>query len=105
MNHDNPSATDAPDGGIRVVDPSDAVTGVGFVLGAIGAVAGAIAALILSPSLSAATALYCLLAGLAGASAGIVTGGMIGAIFAVMRGRRAMPGPREEPESEQRTRG
>jgi len=96
VSDDNPSATDAPDGGARVVDPSDAVTGMGFVLGAVGAVIGVIAALFLSPSLSAATAFYCLLAGLAGASAGIVTGGMIGAIFAVMRSRRAPPRPRDD---------
>jgi hypothetical protein len=88
MNDDNPSATAAPEGEARVVDPSDAVTGMGFVLGAVGAIVGVVAALVLTPSFAPVTALYCLLAGLGGASAGIVTGGMIGAIFAVARGRR-----------------
>lgn len=88
MKRENPPAATTSDGEARVIDPSDAVTGMGFVLGAIGAIVGVTAALVLSPSFAATTAIYCLLAGLAGASAGIVTGGMIGAIFAVTRGRR-----------------
>lgn len=88
MTHDDRFPTDAPDGGPRVVDPSDAVTAMGFMVGAVGAVIGVVAALILSPSLDLTTALYCLLGGLAGGSAGIVTGGTIGAVFAVLRGRR-----------------
>lgn len=70
----------------RVIDPSEAVTGLSFVFGALGALVGVIATLILSPELSLAMLAYCLLAALAGGSAGIVTGGMIGAIFAVLRG-------------------
>jgi hypothetical protein len=70
----------------RVVDPSEAVTGLSFVFGAIGALVGVVAALALSPEFSLAMLGYCLLAALAGGSAGIVTGGMIGAIFAVVRG-------------------
>ena len=70
----------------RIVDPSEAVTGLSFVFGALGAVVGIVAALIVSPGMSVSLLFYCLLAALAGGSAGIVTGGMIGAIFAVMRG-------------------
>ena len=70
----------------RVVDPSDAVTGMSFLFGAIGAVAGIIVAAILSPQLSLATLAYCMMAALACGSAGVVTGGMVGATFAVLRG-------------------
>ena len=71
----------------RVVDPSDAVTGLGFVLGLAGAAAGVVTVLVISGPLVAATVLYCLIGALAGGSAGVVTGGMIGAIFSVARGR------------------
>ncbi|UVC12584.1 hypothetical protein IHQ71_30990 (plasmid) [Rhizobium sp. TH2] len=71
---------------MRVVDPSDAVTGLGFVFGTVGALFGVVAALFVSPGISFALLGYCLLAALAGGSAGIVTGGLVGAIFAVMRG-------------------
>ena len=70
----------------RVVDPSDAVTGMGFAFGVIGALVGVVAAVFVSPTFSAALLGYCLLAALAGGSAGVVTGGMVGAIFAVLRG-------------------
>jgi hypothetical protein len=69
----------------RVVDPSEAVTGMGFLFGAIGVLLGILATLFASP-ITWATVFYCLLGAFAGGSAGIVTGGMIGAIFAVFRG-------------------
>ena len=69
----------------RVVDPSDAVTGMSVLFGAAGAVIGVVAALVVAP-LGWATIVYCLLAAFAYGSAGIVIGGMIGAIFAVLRG-------------------
>jgi hypothetical protein len=78
----------------RVVDPSDAVTGMSFVFGAAGAVIGAVSALFVSP-LGWASILYCLLSAFAGGSAGVVTGGMIGAIFSVVRGVTARPGKPE----------
>jgi hypothetical protein len=70
----------------RVVDPADAVMGLGFVFGAVGALFGVVAALFVSPGISFALLGYCLLAALAGGSAGVVTGGLVGAIFAVLRG-------------------
>lgn len=70
-----------------VVDPSDAVTGLGFVLGLVGAAVGVVAAIVMTPKLEALTILYCLIGGLAGGSAGVVTGGMIGAVFSVARGK------------------
>lgn len=79
----------------RVVDPSDAVTGLSFLFGAAGALIGAIAALFVSP-LGWTSILYCLLSAFAGGSAGVVTGGMIGAIFAVVRGVTARPGNPEK---------
>lgn len=69
-----------------VVDPSDAVTGLGFALGVVGAAIGVLAAIFVSPQLEASTILYCVIGGLAGGSAGVVTGGMVGAIFSVARG-------------------
>lgn len=69
-----------------VVDPSDAVTGLGFALGVVGAAIGVIAAIVVSPQFEASTFLYCVIGGLAGGSAGVVTGGMIGAVFSVARG-------------------
>ena len=76
----------------RVVDPSEAVTGLSLVFGAIGALVGVVAALFASP-LGWGTIVYCLLGAFAGGSAGVVTGGMIGAIFAVVRGVSARPRP------------
>ena len=70
----------------RVVDPSDAVTGMAFLFGALGAIVGVAAALIVSGEFNLWLVGYCLLAGLAGGSAGVVTGGMVGAVFAVVRG-------------------
>jgi hypothetical protein len=75
----------------RVVDPSEAVTGLGFVFGAVGVLIGVAAAFFTSP-LGWGTIIYCLLAAFAGGSAGVVTGGMVGAVFAVMRGVTARPG-------------
>jgi hypothetical protein len=75
----------------RVVDPSEAVTGMGFVFGAVGVLIGVVTALFASP-LGWGTIAYCLLAAFAGGSAGVVTGGMVGAIFAVVRGVTARPG-------------
>jgi hypothetical protein len=71
---------------VRVVDPSDAVTGLGFVFGAIGALVGIVAAVFVSSGITLALVGYCLLAALAGGSAGVVVGGMIGAVLAVARG-------------------
>jgi hypothetical protein len=76
----------------RVVDPSDAVTGMSILFGAIGAVVGIVASLFASP-LGWATIAYGLVAAFAGGSAGVVTGGMVGAIFAVVRGVAARPPP------------
>lgn len=70
----------------RIIDPSDAVTGLSFVFGAAGALIGIVVAIFLSPAFSTATLTYCVLAAFSGGSAGIVTGGMIGAIFSVVRG-------------------
>ncbi|WP_105441313.1 hypothetical protein [Neorhizobium sp. T25_13] len=69
-----------------VVDPSDAVTGLSIVFGVVGALVGMIAAVVVTPDLSLALLGYCVLTGLAGGSAGIVTGGMVGAILAVAKG-------------------
>jgi len=77
----------------RVVDPSEAVTGMSFVFGAIGVLVGVVAALLASP-FGWGTIVYCLLAAFAGGSAGVVTGGMIGAVFAVARGVTARARPR-----------
>lgn len=71
---------------ILVVDPSDAVTGFGIVFGAIGALIGVVAAVVVSSDFSLPLLGYCALAALAGGSAGVVTGGMIGAILAVAKG-------------------
>ncbi|WEZ85730.1 hypothetical protein P6U16_21990 (plasmid) [Rhizobium sp. 32-5/1] len=71
---------------VGVVDPSDAVTGIGMVFGAIGMIVGVIAAVVVSPDFSLYLLGYCALAALAGGSVGIVTGGMIGAILAVANG-------------------
>lgn len=89
VTQDGPLPADETAG--RVVDPSDAVTGLGFVFGAAGAVFGAVGALILSPAFSAAALVHCLIGALAGGSAGIVTGGMVGALLAVARGTTRPP--------------
>ena len=47
---------------------------------------GVVAAVVVSTDFSLYLLGYCALAGLAGGSAGIVTGGMIGAILAVAKG-------------------
>ena len=77
----------------RVVDPSEAVTGMSFLFGAIGVLIGIVAALFASP-FGWGTAVYCILGAFAGGSAGVVTGGMFGAIFAVARGVTARARPR-----------
>lgn len=76
----------------RIVDPSEAVTGMSFLFGAIGVLVGIVAALFASP-LGWGTPFYCLLAAFAGGSAGVVTGGMVGAVFAVVKGVTARPKP------------
>lgn len=86
MTHDDPHQTEQVDHQRVVVDPSDAVTGLGFVLGLIGAAVGVVAAIVLAPQFEVSTIFYCLIGGLAGGSAGVVTGGMIGAVFSVARG-------------------
>lgn len=70
----------------RVVDPSDAITGLGFIFGLVGAVIGIAAAIFLSNGIGWGLIGYCFLAALAGGSAGVVTGGMVGAVIAVTRG-------------------
>ncbi|WP_235883018.1 hypothetical protein [Rhizobium rhizophilum] len=80
---------------VIVIDPSDAVTGMGFAFGVVGALVGIAAAVYLTPSFSLALVGYCLVAAFAGGSAGIVTGGLVGAIFAVVRGVIVRPASRE----------
>lgn len=87
MSHENPHPIARPDDR-RVIDPSDAVTGLGFVLGVVGAVLGVTASFIVAPSFDASIVSYCLIGALAGGSAGLVTGGAIGAAFSVVRGKR-----------------
>jgi hypothetical protein len=79
-------ATDTRGAASRVLDPSDAVTGLGFIFGLVGAVIGIAAAIFLSNGIGWGLIGYCFLAALAGGSAGVVTGGMIGAVIAVLRG-------------------
>ncbi len=69
-----------------VVDPSDAVAGLSIVFGAVGALVGVIVAVVVSGEFSLPLLCYCALAALAGGSAGIVIGGMVGAIFSVAKG-------------------
>ncbi|MGD9478765.1 hypothetical protein [Shinella sp. G-2] len=87
MSHENPRPITRPEVK-RVIDPSDAVTGLGFVLGVVGAILGVIASVIVAPSFDAAIVFYCLIGALAGGSAGVVTGGAIGAALSVARGKR-----------------
>ncbi|WP_159952714.1 hypothetical protein [Rhizobium sp. 18065] len=87
----------------RVVDPSDAVTGMGFIFGLVGAVMGIGAAIYLSPSIAWSLIGYCLLAALAGGSAGVVTGGMIGAAMAVLRGVTQSPMARRTVDLQDRS--
>lgn len=71
----------------RVVDPSEAISGLSFLFGAFGVIAGVAAVIIISPGATITlTGFYCLLGAFAGGSAGVVTGGMVGAVFAVARG-------------------
>ncbi|WP_018237287.1 hypothetical protein [Ensifer sp. BR816] len=73
----------------RKMDPSESVTLFAIVLGAIGALAGLVAGLASLPGLGLGGAvLNCLIAILAGGSAGIVTGGTVGAAIGVLRGVR-----------------
>ncbi|MBY5458041.1 hypothetical protein ACOJBM_24315 [Rhizobium beringeri] len=72
---------------IRTIDPSEAVTGVAIVLGILGGAIGVVFTFVLADASSVGSWIaYCLIAALAGGSAGIVVGGMFGAIFAVTRG-------------------
>ena len=71
----------------RNIDPSEAVTFFAFVCGAIGAVVGVVAATVVAGLDNWSSLLVdCLLSAFAGGSAGIVAGGMLGAIIAVARG-------------------
>ncbi|TBH09823.1 hypothetical protein ELG66_00850 [Rhizobium leguminosarum] len=71
----------------RTIDPSEAVTGVAIVLGILGGAIGVVSTLVLADASSVGSWIaYCLIAALAGGSAGIVVGGMFGAIFAVTKG-------------------
>lgn len=47
MSHENPRPITRPEVK-RVIDPSDAVTGLGFVLGVVGAILGVIASVIVA---------------------------------------------------------
>jgi hypothetical protein len=76
---------------VIAIDPSVAVTGMGSLFGIVGALIGIALSVYLAPSFSLALVGYCLVAAFAGGSAGIVTGGLVGAIFAVMRGVVAPP--------------
>ncbi|ACP26330.1 hypothetical protein NGR_c25730 [Sinorhizobium fredii NGR234] len=73
---------------VRQIDPSESVTLFAMALGLIGALVGLVAGLVfLSDQGLAVAILNCLIAILAGGSAGVVTGGTIGAAIAVFRGR------------------
>ncbi|WOS61936.1 hypothetical protein [Sinorhizobium fredii] len=77
----------------RQIDPSESVTLFAIALGLIGALVGLVAGLVfLSDQGLAVAILNCLIAILAGGSAGVVTGGTIGAAIGVFRGVRV---PRE----------
>jgi len=84
-------ATDTRGAASRVLDPSVAVTGLGFIFGLVGTVLGIAAAIFLSNGIGWGLIGYCFLAALAGGSAGVVTGGMVGAAIAVMRGVARSP--------------
>ncbi len=77
----------------RQIDPSESVTLFAIALGLIGALVGLVAGIVfLSDQGPGAAVLNCLIAILAGGSAGIVAGGTIGAAIGVFRGVRV---PRE----------
>ncbi|MCJ8240674.1 hypothetical protein [Peteryoungia algae] len=71
---------------VKVVDPSDAVTGMSFVFGLLGATAGVLAALVTLTEFNLGLLINCLIAAIAFGSAGIVLGGMIGAVLSLKRG-------------------
>ncbi|MQV32386.1 hypothetical protein GHK47_04685 [Sinorhizobium meliloti] len=74
----------------RHIDPSESVTLFAIALGAIGALVGLIAGIIFLAGSSVGSAvLNCLIAVLAGGSAGVVAGGTLGAALVVFRGVRA----------------
>jgi hypothetical protein len=73
----------------RQIDPSESVTLFAIALGAIGALVGLVAGIIfLSDAGLWSAMLNCLIAVLAGGSAGVVAGGTLGAVIGVMRGVR-----------------
>lgn len=77
---------DMPD---RQIDPSESVTLFAIALGAIGGLVGLVAGItLLSNSGLGAAVLNCLIAILAGGSAGIVAGGTLGAAIGIRRGIR-----------------
>jgi len=72
---------------LRLLDPSEAVTGLAFVFGIIGALIAVIATLALTSGSSAGSLIVQgVIAVFAGGSGGIVIGGMIGAIIGVVKG-------------------
>ncbi|MDK1388777.1 hypothetical protein QN224_25570 [Sinorhizobium sp. 8-89] len=74
----------------RQIDPSESVTLFAIAFGAIGGLIGLVAAIILLPDSGEGTIfLNCLIAFLAGGSAGLVAGGTLGAALGVFRGVRA----------------
>ncbi|MDK1491264.1 hypothetical protein QN219_14530 [Sinorhizobium sp. 7-81] len=80
----SPEQHEQPD---RQIDPSESVTLFAIALGTIGALAGLAAGFFFSSgSGTGASVLNCLIATLAGGSAGVVTGGTIGAAIGVLRG-------------------
>ncbi|MDX0808126.1 hypothetical protein GOD80_23390 [Sinorhizobium medicae] len=82
----DPTQKKVPD---RQIDPSESVTLFAIALGAIGALVGLVAGIaFLSDAALGAVVLNCLIAVLAGGSAGVVAGGTLGAAIGVMRGVR-----------------
>jgi len=73
----------------RGIDPSESVTLFALVLGLVGALVGLVAGIATLPDARFGPAvLKCLIAMLAGGSAGVVTGGTLGAALGVLRGVR-----------------
>ncbi|MCA1371126.1 hypothetical protein I6F15_27725 [Bradyrhizobium sp. BRP14] len=83
----NSTQKELPD---RQIEPSESVSLFAIAFGAIGSLIGLVAAIILLPDSGEGIAfLNCLIAFLAGGSAGVVAGGTLGAALGVFRGVRA----------------
>ncbi|WP_428843166.1 hypothetical protein [Sinorhizobium terangae] len=82
------------------MDPSESVTLFAIMFGVIGALVGLVAGMAFPSNSQAGVAiLNCLIAMLAGGSAGIVAGGTVGATVAVFRGVRVPKERRQEGRS------